>query len=192
MAIRQTFGDPGLGALNGTVTSLPAGYNLGEVRWNDDQSKKYRLMYNASGASIPTGGVFAKVSTGSPYSCATGATETGATTVLGCNDALMSTGSSYDAVTIPTASYFWGCVYGHPVGLLASNISVGTGIPVLMATDFKVIPSTVPTYTGFAINMGDVASGASNLATLHTDGAGGRFLVNFEQAYFDAVSKQIA
>jgi hypothetical protein len=187
MPFRTIYGDDGLGTLTGTATSLPVGVTLGEVRWNDLGTKKYRLMYNASGASIPTGGVFAKVSTGSPYSAITGTTETGATTVLGCNDSLTS-----GCVTIPTASYFWGCVYGHPVGLLASNISVGTGIPVLMATDFKVIPSTVPTYTGFAINMGDVASGASNLATLHTDGAGGRFLVNFEQAYFDAVSKQIA
>lgn len=192
MAFRQTYGDPGLGALNGNATTLPPGYTLGEVRWNDDQTKKYRLMYNASGASIPTGGVFAKVSTGSPYSCTTGVTETGATTALGCNDALLSTGSSFDVATIPTASYFWGCVQGHPMGMLASNISVGTGIPVLMASDFKVIPSTVPTYTGFAVNMGDVASGAANLSTLHTDGAGGRFYADFEQAYFDAVGKQIA
>jgi len=192
MPYRVVYADNGLGPLNGTTTSLPVGMTLGEVRWNDLNTKKYRLMYNASGASIPTGGVFAKVSTGSPYSCITGTTETGATFVLGCNDSLLSTGSNVEAVTIPTASYFWGCTYGHPVGVLASNISIGTGIPVLMASDFKVIPSTVPTYTGFAVNMGDIASAALQASTLNTDGAGGRFLVDCEQAYFDAVGKQIA
>jgi hypothetical protein len=180
MGYRQVFGDAGLGDLNGSVKTL-VGASLGEVRYSDDGKKKYRLFYNASGASIPIGGVFAKDAAGAGlYSAVTGTTETGATFAIGCNDSTK---------TVMTATYFWGCVEGHPVSLLASNISVGTDIPVMMADDFKVIPATVPTYTPFAINMGD--SDTAGVGTNTSDTASGRYDVYFEQAYRDT-GKQIA
>lgn len=172
MAIRVIYGDGPLGDINSTATSLPAGYTLGEIRWNDTGTKKYRLFYNAGGASIPTGRVAAVANGGAGlYSVTvTTTTETGATFAVCCNDL---------TVTVPTASYFWGVVWGHPVQLLASNISVGTDIAVMCAANGVVMPATVPTLTPFAINKGDLAAGTT--ATAITDTIGTRFFVFFDQ-----------
>lgn len=173
MSYRRVYGDSGLGNINGSATSLPAGYTLGEVRYNDIGTKKYRLFYNAGGASLPTGYVQAKDAAGAgPYSGITATTETGATFAICCND---------NTKTVPTASYYWGCVQGHPVQLLVSNISIATDVAVLAATDGKVIPATVPTMTPFAVNVGDSAS--ANVGTGATDSIGPRFRVFFESAY---------
>ena len=170
MGYRQVFADGGLGEIGGSVKTLVGG-TLGEVRMSDDGKTKYRLFYNASGASIPVGGVFAKDAAGAGlYSAITGTTETGATFAIGCN---------HSSKTVPTASYFWGAVEGTGIPLLHSNLSCGTDIYVCMAADFKVMPATVATNTKFAVNNGDTVAGVGTSAT---DTASGKFTVFFEAA----------
>jgi len=176
MGYRQVFGDGGLGSLSGTVTSLPAGVNLGEVRWNEDGTKKYRLFYNAGGASIPSNYVFQRSFGGtSAYSVTvTTTSETGNTAAAGMNEGV---------VTIPTASYFWGAVYGHPFKLVMATASVGTDVGVCMegtSGGGKCMISTTPSFNCIAYNLGDFSSTVTGIATAMTSLAGGRFFITFE------------
>ena len=172
MPIRTVYGDAGLGNLGGTATSLPVGYTLGEVRWDETGTKKYRLFYNAGGASIPTGYAcqFTKAG-GGRYSVTVTTTSEVATTAACVN---------HGVSTVPTISYFWGLVHGGPTTMRSSNVSIGTAVFVTFAASGCVIPATVPTQNHVAVNMGDAAVGASNVVTLLTDGVGGRFFVFFE------------
>lgn len=174
MPIKQVYGSQ----LYECFSTIPDGHTVGEVRYNETGTKKFRLFYNATGASLPTGTVWCRdIAGGGPYTITVSLpTETGITLAVCCLD-----GNTHTK-TITTATYFWGCVWGHPVKLLASNISVGTGIAVCGAAGGKVIPATVATGTHFAYNEGDLASGTSNNATHHTDGVGGRYYVYFEDA----------
>lgn len=176
MAYRQVFGDGGLGSLSGTATSLPAGANLGEVRWNEDGTKKYRLFYNAGGASIPSNYVFQRSygGTGLYSVTVTTTTETGNTAAAGMNEGV---------VTIPTASYFWGAVYGHPFKLVAATVSIATDAGVCMegtSGGGKVMLSTTPSFNCIALNLGDFSSAVTGIATANTGLAGGRFFIAFE------------
>jgi hypothetical protein len=176
MQQKNIFAGQGLSYLYGTETSLPAGYKLGDIRWNDDATKKYRLFYNAGGASIPSNFVFERAFAGAGLYSVTVTTtsETGATAVAGLNEGIK---------TIPTASYFWGAVYGHPFKVVMATASVGTGVGVCAEATSgggKCMISTTPSWNCFAYNLGDFASDVTGLATAMTNLAGGRFFIAFE------------
>ena len=185
MAYRQTFGDGGLGGLDSTATSLPAGYTLGEVRWDGTGQKKYRLMYNAGGASIPSNYVVARSFGGvGLYSVTvTTTSETGNTLAAGMNEG---------TVTIPTASYFWAAVSGHPFKLVSATVSIATDAGVCMEATSgggKVMLATTPSNNCIALNLGDFASDVTGIATANTGLAGGRFFIMFEDVPGWAKSK---
>jgi len=175
MSYRQVYGDAGLGDLSGTVTSLPAGYTLGEIREEEGGTKRYRLMYNAGGASIPSNSVVARIGSGTLYSVTvTTTSETGAT---------LSAGVTEGAVTVPTDSYFWAGVWGHPFKLISGTISIATGAKVTTAgtNPGYVMVATTPTNNVIAVNIGDFASTVTGIATANTGLAGGRFFIRFEE-----------
>lgn len=183
MGYRQVFGDGGLGNLGGTATSLPAGMTLGEVRWNETGTKKYRLFYNAGGASIPSNYVFQRAYGGAGlYSVTvTTTTETGNTAAAGMNEGF---------ATIPTASYFFGAVYGHPFQLVAATVSIATDAGVCMEATSgggKVMLSTTPSFNCIGMNLGDSSAGTATTGT-----ASGRFFVAFEDKpawFFNKIGK---
>ena len=177
MPYRQVHGSGDLGELSGySKSTYPVGYTIGEVRYNDTHTKKFRLFWNATGASLPTGTIWARdIAGGGPYTITVSTT-----TELGITNAVCCLDGNTHTKTIPTASFFWGCVWGHPVALLASNISVGTAIAVCATAGGKVIPATVTTGTHFAYNEGDLTTTTTGLATNNTDTVGGRYMVYFE------------
>jgi hypothetical protein len=173
--MRTIYGDGPMGPVTGTCLTLPAGHNLGDVRFNETGTKKYRLFYNAGGASIPTGSVFQRSfgGTGLYSVTVTTTTETGATAAAGLNE----------GATIATASYFWGTVWGHPCKMVSATMSIATDAGVCMEGTGQagyVMISTTPSWNCIGMNMGDAACAATGNATAATLHHGGRFFVAFE------------
>ena len=175
MGYRQVFGDEGLGDINGTVTSLPAGMALGEVRWNETGTKKYRLFYNAGGASIPTYNVFQRSFGGTSLYSVTVTT----TTETGCTAAA---GAMQGNKTVTTGAYFWGAVYGHPFSLISATVTIATGNGVCMegtSGGGKCMKATIPSNNAMAYNVGDATSANGGDISV-AGGVGTRFFLLFE------------
>jgi len=161
----RLFAAGGLGSISGTVGTLPAGAVLGEERWHGNV--KYRLVCNAGNSQVSPGYGVKRVGAGAgPYSVTvTTTTESVAGIVGACQHA-----------TIATGYYGWVATLGHPVKLVASNISLATNALVGPAADGKFI-TTDTVYNQVGVNIGDAASGSTAL----TDATGNRFRVNFEK-----------
>lgn len=161
------FAEGGLGSVSGTVATLPAGAAMGMERWHD--GKMYRLFCNASNQTLAKGAGFAR-SAGS----AAGGVGPYSVTVTTTTESLTGVAGACEHATVSTANYFWGVVWGHPVALLQSNISVATDAYVTPAADGKFTLTTTASHK-VALNMGDSSTG-----TATTDAVSGRFFVFFE------------
>lgn len=155
-----------LGKVSGTVTSLPAGYVLGEERW--ENLVKYRLVCNAGNSQISQGNCAQPINSAGPYSV----------TVSTTSDT-MAFGAvvAYNA-TAATGVYFWGAVRGRMP--LVPNTSIATGgLAILSANGVVINAFTLPTAAALnrpiAINLGGAASKTGTTSTLSGD-----FLVNIE------------
>lgn len=160
----RVHGDEGLGSVSGVVSSLPAGYTLGETR--EEDGIKYMLVYNAGGEEAGPGYAVKSVGGGAGKYSATVTTVT--ESVAG------ALGVVHHA-TLTTDTYGWIVRKGHPVKVVASNISLATDALAGLAADGKFI-TTDTVGNIVAQNIGDAA-----LATATTDAAGSRFFVNFDK-----------
>ena len=124
-----------LGKVSGVVTSLPAGYVLGEERW--EALKKYRLVFNAGGASGAIGNVMASVGSTGPYSV----------TVTTASDSNHHVNAVVVAnSTATTGSFFWGLVQGR-TALTTGNTSAATGQAIFISAAGVVVPFSALTIT---------------------------------------------
>lgn len=129
---RKVHGDAGLGNISGVVSSLPAGYELGEDR--QEGNYHYRLMYNAGNSEADIGDVVSVVAVGGgPYSCTITTTSDG-------GDAYG--GAVVRHVTATTGTYFWGCTQGYPVLVKGGTASIATGGDIMVAIDGAVSTAT--------------------------------------------------
>ena len=156
----RSFTGTDLGKVSGTVTSLPAGYVLGEERW--ENAAKYRLMFNAGGASITQGFAAAPIMSAGPYSL-TVTTTSKTFDHIGAGFALNA--------TVPTAAFFWGAVRfrGAVVG---DASSVPTGSFFYIASDGKVELTVQSVMTGnqiIGVNLGGAASKTITTGVLSGD-----------------------
>ncbi len=117
----RVFTGTDLGKVSGVVTSLPAGYVLGEERW--EAQKKYRLVYNSGGASGAIGNFMTNVGSTGPYSLTV-------TTASDSNQHLNAV--VVHNATATTGAYFWGLVQGR-CALTTGNASVPTGTAVYIS-----------------------------------------------------------
>ena len=170
----RAFAGHSLASVSGTASSLPAGAVLGEERW--ENNIKYRLFYNDGGEVIYPGYCFkAKGAGQGPYSVTVSTVSESVSQVKGVNLHATST----------TGTYFWGVVFGHPVKIAATNISIGTGTYAYPAANGQfVTTTTTSTSLGYlAFNQGVAASSATALTNANYSGivTGNRFFVFFEE-----------
>lgn len=107
----RVFVGGGLGGISNTVTSLPAGYTLGEERW--EGGIKYRLFYNDK--TIANVGLVLSPQAASlgPYSCSV-------STTSGLNQHFGACVAHN--TTVPASSFFWGAVQGYLASGLVATI----------------------------------------------------------------------
>lgn len=149
--------------------SLPIGPQLGDVKIVN--GIKYRLFFNDGGDVIYPGYMFkAKGAGQGPYSVTvTTTTES----VSGIKGVVLN-------ATATTNTYFWGAVYGHPVKMAASNISIATGVFVGPALGGQCITTTTTAHF-VGLNVGDATTAtATTNATASGTAVGSRFFVFFE------------
>lgn len=155
MGYRQTHADGGLGGISGVVSSLPAGYELGEERRED--GKDYILAYNAGGEQAGPGYFLTPIKTGAgPYSMTV-------TTTSKTHDHLGA--CLVQHATATTDTYFWGLVKGVAAGVVADNISVATGSAFYIASDGQVSLMPQSVATGIEIVGRNMGSGATKTVT---------------------------
>jgi hypothetical protein len=162
----RAYAGGALGGISGVVTAgsyIPDGYSLGEERW--EGGVKYRLFYNGGGASITAGYSFKhSVTVGaSPYSVTVSVVTETITQAMGC----------VAHKTVPTAAYFWGAVYGGPVKLMVSNVSIATQALVMIAADGN--------HTLTATSTAAVARNLGTGTSCTTDARGGQFFLMYEK-----------
>lgn len=161
----------GLAGISGVTGTLPDGMFLGMQR--NVGNKRYQLFYNTSNQS-------AAIGTGMQRSGGSAAGGAGpySLTVTTVTEAVNNTVCAVEHNSVPTANYFWGVTFGHPVALKMSNVSVATDGYITPAADGKfTLTTTVSHYV--AQNKGDAA-----LSTGTTDTVSGRFFVFFETSAY--------
>lgn len=156
----RVYSGTDLGKVSGTVTSLPAGYVLGEERW--ENAVKYKLVYNAGNSAIAPGYLATPITSAGPYSV----------TISTTSDS-MAFGAvvNYNA-TAATGAYFWGAVTGRMP--LQCNSSIATGGAAILSANGVVINAfTLPTAAALnrpiALNLGGAASKTGTTGTLSGD-----------------------
>ena len=111
----QELGGSPLGDISAVVTSLPAGPQLGDERVHN--GIKYRLVYNAGGASGPVGSVM------SPVPLAGGAYSVTVTTASDSRNHVGAVVVVHNTAT--TGAYFWGAYQGTVTLIPSATISAG-------------------------------------------------------------------
>lgn len=158
--------DAGLGTVSAVVSSLPAGYTLGEARMESGQ--KYRLFYNAGNSQISPGFCFTPATSAGPYSI----------TITTTSKTFDNVGAGvvYNA-TATTGTYFWGVVRGRvPVVGDASSVPTGSAFYIGADGAVELFPQSVVTgNVVVGINLGGAAS-----KTVTTGAKSGDCIVNFE------------
>lgn len=135
---RKVYADEGLGSVSGVVSSLPAGYTLGQHR--QEGAKTYKLACNAGNSQASVGFFLTPVKGGAgAYSLTVSTTSKtyAAEGAVLCENA-----------TATTNTYFWGLVHGYTTkGTVADNISIPTGTQFYIGVDGKVdvMPQSVVT-----------------------------------------------
>lgn len=138
----RVFAGGGLGGVSAVVSSLPAGYVLGEERW--ENGIKYRLFYNAGNSEIGPGFAGSPRPVGSgPYSIT-----------------ITTTSKTFDGVgacvvhnaTATTGTYFWGAVRGYLAsGVVADASTITTGTAFYLAANGKMNLHPQSVVTGNAV-----------------------------------------
>lgn len=144
--------DAGLGGVSAVVSSLPAGYTLGEHRVVNNV--EYRLVHNAGNSAINPG-LFASAV---PNAGSTANSVTVSTVSQSWNN--------FAAVlcvhaTVPTANYFWGAIEGPGLKVTGDNTSVPTGSAFYISAAGQVTVQPASLQTGnyaIGVNMGGAAS----------------------------------
>jgi hypothetical protein len=159
--------DPQLGSVSAVVAAtLNAAYTLGEARM--ESGIKYRLFYNAGGASAPVGAVLAPILSAGPYSMTVTTTSQSNAHLGGCV-ALHA--------TISTGAYFWGAVRGRIGTILGGIASVPTGGAFMVGVNGAVEPIGQSSITG-ALAVG-INLGASASKTITTGAKTGDVSISF-------------
>lgn len=167
MAEYRHLADAGLGSVSAVVTSLPAGYTLGEARF--DSGIKYRLIYNDGGEQISQGFACKPKGSVGPYSMTV--------TTTSKTFANIGAGVAHNA-TITTASYGWIAVQGR-ISVVGDASSVPTGSAFYVGSDGKVelMPQSVVTgNVVVGVNIGGAAS-----KTVTTGARSGDCIVSFPE-----------
>ena len=160
--------DAGLGSVSSVVSSLPAGYTLGETRVVD--GIKFRLVHNAGTAQASVGMVLSPVTSAGPYSVS----------ISHVSKANAHIGASVvKHATITTGAYGWGAVRGNVGNLIAGVSSVATGAAIYISGSGQVnlMPQSVA--TGNVVVGRNL--GASASATATTLIVSGDFAVSFAE-----------
>ena len=132
------YADAGLGSVSATVTSLPAGFTLGEMRVVDNV--KYKLVYNAGNSQISQGAFGAPALSGATPNSITVSTASQGNNHVGAVQCAHATAA--------TASYFWGLVGGaSPVGGIGDSASIPTGSAFAIGDNgsIQLMPQSVTT-----------------------------------------------
>lgn len=161
MGYRQTHADAGLGSVSGVVSSLPAGYELGEERLED--GKLYRLVFNAGGATAEKGFVMSPLKTGAgPFSMTV-------TTTSKTNDHVGAV--VVHNATMTTDTYGWGLVRGR-CQLAGDTASIVTGGALYIAADGQVALFPQSASTGNIVigrNVGGTTTGTITTGAISGD-----------------------
>lgn len=164
MGYRQTHADGGLGTVSGVVSSLPAGYSLGEQRVLDENT--YRLVYNSGGEQATVGNVMIGGAGGiGPYSC---------TVTTAAGDIPPKAIGVVKHATLTTDTYGWLLTRGDAGKLIASNVSIATGAIIEVKVGGVVGDTAAASGTAIGYNRGD------SDGTATTDTLSGDFQVDFE------------
>ena len=159
--------DAGLGGISSVVATLPAGYTLGEARY--EGNIKYRLFFNSGGEQIGPGFCFTPVITTGPYSV----------TITTTSKTFDHIGAGFiQHATSTTATFFWGAVRGRIAGAVGDASSTPTGSVFYIGSDGKVELHTQSVITGskaIGVNLGGSAS-----KTITTGAKSGDPYVNLE------------
>lgn len=167
MGYRQTHADAGLGGVSGVVSSLPAGYVLGEERQEKDQDgniQVYRLVYNAGGEQAGPGYFMQRVGSAGPFSM----------TVTTVSKTHAHIGAVLvEHATATTGTYFWGLVRGRSAqGVVGDASSIPTGSAFYIASDgqAELMPQSVVTgNTPVGVNLGGAATKTVTTGALSGD-----------------------
>lgn len=160
MGYRQTHADGGLGSIDEVVSSLPAGYELGEERVHTD-GNVYRLFYNACNQQISTGYLAARnvgsAAAAGPYSA----------TVTTTTEVAYNAACAVVQATATTGTYFWGLVEtrGEPVSLNGVTAVAGDGTYIHPAADGQVTNGTTQA-VGYCVSTSttDTTDGSFHLS----------------------------
>lgn len=128
----RVYAGHALGTVSGTTSSLPAGFVLGEERW--EGGKKYRLVYNNGNSQVSVGNFAVNIGSTGPYSL----------TVSSASDVNQHLGAVVcHNATAATGTYFWGLVQGR-CALTTGNTSIPTG-----GAGYVSANGVLGSYTGF-------------------------------------------
>ena len=123
-----------LGKVSAVVASLPAGYVLGEERY--ENGVVFRLVYNAGNSQISTGFL------GSPIPLSGGAYSLTVSTASKTN--AHGGAAVCHHATATTGTYFWGAVRGYLAsGLVADAVTLATGSAFYVGVNGQVNGITV-------------------------------------------------
>lgn len=148
--IRQIV-DGQMGSVSAVVAAtLNVAYTLGEARM--ESGVKYRLFYNAGGASAPVGAVLTPQKSAGPFTMTV-------TTASLSNHHLGACVNLH--ATVSTGAYFWGAVRGRIGTILGGATSVPTSVGFTIGAAGGVEADPGSAMTGniiIGINLGGAAS----------------------------------
>ena len=128
--VKHYAGGGEFAAVSSTVTTLPVGFRLGDILY--ESGIRYKLLFNAGGASITAGCFVTPAGSSGPYSMTV--------TMATATNAHIGAAVCYNA-TAATATYFWGATHGYlTAGMFGGNISCATGNKIMLDTDGAVTP----------------------------------------------------
>lgn len=142
---KTVLADAELGAISAVVSSLPAGYNLGDKRMYDGDL--YRLMYNACNQQINTGYLVARnvgsAAAAGPYSVTVSTTTEVAQHVCGM----------VKHATATTGTYFWALTETMKNAVSVSTVTAiaSTGVFVLPAANGVITNGTTTAIVGYSV-----------------------------------------
>lgn len=149
----RVFVGGGLGGISNTVTSLPAGYTLGEERW--EGGVKYRLFYNDKTQIAP--GLVA-----SPQAASLGPYSVSVSTTSGLNQHFGACVVHH--ATALASSYFWGVTQGYLASGLLATIHCLVTNGAIVISDVGAVDGARPVASCFVsgnVPIGIVTTGAA-------------------------------
>jgi len=146
----RCMADAGLGGISSVVSSLPAGYTLGEARYLG--ATKYRLVHNAGNSQVNPGFGMTPVLSAGAYSL----------TISSASKVNAHIGAAFVVhATITTGAYGWAAIGGPIGGVVADATSIPTGSAFYLAANGQVEHMPQSVVTGnmiIGVNLGGSAS----------------------------------